>query len=67
MKAPLRVVFEVEALGDQVKVTVTHDGFEAGSKVFEAISQGWPHVLSSSEEFTWSRKGSYHAGALVPR
>jgi uncharacterized protein YndB with AHSA1/START domain len=52
-----RVIFEIEALGDQVKLTVTHDGFKAGSKVFEAISQGWPHVLSSLKSYLESGRG----------
>jgi len=52
-----RVVFDIEALGDQVKLTVTHDGFPAGSKVFEQISQGWPHVLSSLKSYLESGKG----------
>jgi uncharacterized protein YndB with AHSA1/START domain len=52
-----RVVFEIEAHQDQVKLTVIHDGFEAGSKVFEAISQGWPHVLSSLKSYLESGKG----------
>lgn len=33
-------------LGDLVKLTVAHDDFEPGSGVLEAISQGWPAVLS---------------------
>jgi uncharacterized protein YndB with AHSA1/START domain len=52
-----RVVFEIEAHQDQVKLTVIHDGFEAGSKVFEAISKGWPHVLSSLKSYLESGKG----------
>jgi uncharacterized protein YndB with AHSA1/START domain len=30
-----------------VKLTVTHDGFSPGSRVRQAISEGWPAVLSS--------------------
>lgn len=30
-----------------VKLTVTHDGFPPGSRVLQAISEGWPAVLSS--------------------
>jgi len=29
------------------KLTVSHDGFSPGSSVLQAISQGWPAVLSS--------------------
>jgi uncharacterized protein YndB with AHSA1/START domain/DNA-binding transcriptional ArsR family regulator len=42
-----KVTFEIEPLGDQVRLTVTHDGFEPGSKVLAGISQGWPLILSS--------------------
>jgi uncharacterized protein YndB with AHSA1/START domain len=44
---PSRVVFELEKQRDQVKLTVTHDEFQPDSKVFGAISNGWPLVLSS--------------------
>ena len=44
---PSRVTFEIEPLGAEVKLTVTHDAFEPGSKVLEAVSNGWPAVLSS--------------------
>ena len=52
-----RVVFEIEPHQDQVKLTVIHDGFKAGSKVFESISKGWPHVLSSLKSYLESGKG----------
>ena len=42
-----RVTFELVALEGQVQLTVIHDEFEAGSKVFEGVSTGWPKVLSS--------------------
>lgn len=44
---PSRVLFELEQLKGQVKLTVTHDDFDEGSKLFESISGGWPLVLSS--------------------
>ena len=44
---PSRVTFTLEQQKDQVKLTMIHDDFEPGSKVFEGISQGWPLVLSS--------------------
>jgi uncharacterized protein YndB with AHSA1/START domain len=43
-----RVAFDIEDAGlGVVKLTVIHDGFEPGSDVLQAISQGWPAVLSS--------------------
>jgi uncharacterized protein YndB with AHSA1/START domain len=52
-----RVTFDIETYQDQVKLTVIHDGFEPGSKVYEAISRGWPHVLSSLKSYLESGKG----------
>jgi uncharacterized protein YndB with AHSA1/START domain len=46
-EAPSRVIFEIAPMGKVVKLTVTHTGFEEGSKVLPAISGGWPMVLSS--------------------
>jgi uncharacterized protein YndB with AHSA1/START domain len=42
------VTFDIEDVSPGVvKLTVTHDGFLPGSRVLEAISNGWPAVLSS--------------------
>jgi uncharacterized protein YndB with AHSA1/START domain/DNA-binding transcriptional ArsR family regulator len=42
-----RVTFEIEPLGDLVKLTVVHEGFEPGSLVVSMVGQGWPRVLSN--------------------
>ena len=42
-----KVTFEIEELGELVKLTVVHDDFEPGSAVLETISWGWPHILSN--------------------
>jgi uncharacterized protein YndB with AHSA1/START domain len=43
-----KVTLDIENVGPGVvKLTVTHDGFSAGSRVLRAISEGWPAVLSS--------------------
>lgn len=42
-----RVLFRFEPVGEEVRLTVTHDGFEPGSTVARMISQGWPQLLSS--------------------
>jgi uncharacterized protein YndB with AHSA1/START domain len=45
---PSRVTFELEPTGGaEVKLTVTHDEFEPGSKVHASVSNGWPMILSS--------------------
>jgi len=46
-EAPSRVSFDLEPRGEQVKLTVTHEDFVPGSKMFPRISEGWPAVLSS--------------------
>jgi hypothetical protein len=41
-----RVTFDIEPEGDQVKLTVVHEGFAPDSTVRGMISQGWPHKLA---------------------
>jgi hypothetical protein len=40
------VSFDIEPLGDMVKLTVVHDGFAPGSAVMPGISEGWPRLMS---------------------
>jgi len=42
-----RVTFEIEPIGDVVRLTVTHDRLEPGSEMLRGITEGWPKVLSS--------------------
>jgi DNA-binding transcriptional ArsR family regulator/uncharacterized protein YndB with AHSA1/START domain len=42
-----KVTFDIEALGDLVKLTVVHDGFEPGSLMVAMVSQGWPPILAN--------------------
>jgi uncharacterized protein YndB with AHSA1/START domain len=44
---PSQVAFEIEQMGENVKLTVLHDNFAPDSKVFGMISVGWPMVLAS--------------------
>ena len=69
---PSRVTFIIEPLkskagpqGDTVRLTVTHEDFPPDSKVFPAISNGWPSILSGLKtlletgqplDLTWSGK-----------
>ena len=41
-----KVTFDIESLGELVKLTVVHDDFDAGSAVLDGITQGWPRILS---------------------
>lgn len=55
-----RVAFDIEDAGNGVvKLTVVHDGFEAGSAVLEGVSGGWPAVISAL-------KTLLETGALLP-
>ncbi len=43
-----KVAFDIADLGrGVVRLTVVHDGFDTGSHVLDAISEGWPAVLAS--------------------
>lgn len=46
-----RAAFELEQIGDAVKLTVTHEIDRDGSKFIEAVSNGWPMVLASLKSF----------------
>ncbi|MEV4290289.1 metalloregulator ArsR/SmtB family transcription factor [Nonomuraea bangladeshensis] len=41
-----KVTFEIEPVGEKVKLTVVHDGFEPGSTAAQMVSVGWPEVIS---------------------
>ncbi len=45
-EAPSRVTFTLEELGGHTKLTVTHDQFPDGSKMYEMVSGGWAHVIA---------------------
>ena len=40
------MTFDIEPLGELVKLTVMHGGFAPGSAVLPDISDGWPRVLA---------------------
>jgi uncharacterized protein YndB with AHSA1/START domain len=42
-----RATFELEQVGESVKLTVVHEMDRPGSKFIEAVSNGWPHILAS--------------------
>jgi uncharacterized protein YndB with AHSA1/START domain len=54
---PSRVTFILAPFKDQVQLTVVHDDFDDGSKVFESISGGWPRVLSSLKSWLETGEG----------
>jgi len=42
-----RLTYELEQQGTSVKLTVIHEMDKPGSKFIDAVSNGWPHLLSS--------------------
>ena len=46
-EGPARCVFELEPVADSVKLTITHSMNRPDSKVIEAVSGGWPRILSN--------------------
>jgi uncharacterized protein YndB with AHSA1/START domain len=43
---PTTVRYEMESVGEMVKMTVIHEGFEAENETWSATQQGWPPILS---------------------
>jgi uncharacterized protein YndB with AHSA1/START domain len=42
-----RCVMEIEQAGEVVKLAITHEIDKPGSKLIDAVSIGWPKILSS--------------------
>jgi len=46
-----RVAIEITSHKDGTRLSLIHDHFKFGSKMLEAIKEGWPRVLSSMKSF----------------
>jgi len=46
-----RCTVELEPMQDVVKLTILHEMDRAGSKFIEAVSFGWPRILSNLKSF----------------
>jgi len=42
-----RLTYELDKMGESVKLTVIHEVEKPDSKFLEAVSGGWPHILAS--------------------
>jgi len=42
-----RLTYELEQVGDAVKLTITHESHLPESKMIQAVSNGWPLILAS--------------------
>lgn len=57
LKDVSRVTYEIEVIKDSVRLTVTHDQFQAKSTMPDRVNGGWPRVLSSLKSFLETGKG----------
>ena len=46
-ETPSRLTYEIEQQKEMVKFTLVHESDVPGSKLIEAVSNGWPLILSS--------------------
>lgn len=46
-----RVTFEIEPIGDMVRLNVIHANLKTGSEMARKIAVGWPRVISSMKSF----------------
>jgi uncharacterized protein YndB with AHSA1/START domain len=42
-----QLTYELQKMGESVKLTVIHEMDKPGSKLIAAVSDGWPHILAS--------------------
>ena len=42
-----RLTYQLEQMGESVKLTVIHEMDKPDSKLIGAVSNGWPHILAS--------------------
>src|SRR5215472_14700833 len=42
-----RLTYELERLGETVKLTIIHEIDKPDSKLISMVSNGWPHILAS--------------------
>jgi uncharacterized protein YndB with AHSA1/START domain len=42
-----RLTYEMEKVGESVKLTLIHEIDKPDSKLIESVSGGWPHILAS--------------------
>jgi uncharacterized protein YndB with AHSA1/START domain len=54
---PSRVTFELAPFKGQTRLTVIHDEFDEGSKIYGMICNGWPAVLSSLKSLLETGRG----------
>ena len=63
-EGPSRAAFDLETIGDSVKLTITHGSDVEGSKLISAVSQGWPRILASLKSLLETGKPLEGTGQL---
>ena len=46
-EGPSRLTYQLEQIGESVKLTVIHEMDRPDSKLIGKVSNGWPHILAS--------------------
>ncbi len=60
-----RASFDLEPVGDQVKLTVIHTGFEPGSEIRAMVGDGWPQLISDLKSVVESTPAEGWSGSSV--
>jgi len=60
---PSRVTWELEAIGDEVRVRVVHDRFDTATETYKGVGQGWPTILAGLKR--WIETGDIPLGTRL--
>ena len=55
-----RMTYELEPMGDSVRLTVTHEMDRPDSKLIAGVSTGWPTLLSSLKSLLETGESLFH-------
>jgi uncharacterized protein YndB with AHSA1/START domain len=55
-----RVTYELEEMEGMVRLTLLHDRFPAGSKIYHEVQKGWPWLISAM-------KSMLETGEILPQ
>lgn len=48
---PTRVTYEVEPMGELVKLTLTHEGFDGETETYKAVRGGWTPIMDGLKTY----------------
>ncbi len=65
-EGPSRMTYEIEPMGEMVKLTIIHEMERPDSKFIEAVSNGWPLILSGLKTLLETGK-SFEASRSWPK